>query len=113
MAAVTYLFGFSSYGVERNYGGKDCLLHACVSNDIRFEQLIESQISLNSNQPFLCEKLSYYFRSYALLFIAIKHHKDKRRKTNHNMSGHATRPCLRQCLLRNVCIKSPGKINEF
>ena len=38
------------------------LLHACVSNDIRFEQSIESQISLNSNQPFLCDKLSYYFR---------------------------------------------------
>ena len=36
---------------------EDCLLHSCVSNDIRFEQSIESQISLNSNQPFLCEKL--------------------------------------------------------
>ena len=47
------------------------LSHECVSNDIRFEQSIESQISLNSNQPFLCEKLSYYFRSYALLFIVL------------------------------------------
>ena len=46
MAAVTYLFGFSSYGVERK---KDCLLHACVSNDLRFEQSIDSQISLHSN----------------------------------------------------------------
>ena len=58
MAAVTCLFGFSSYGVERTSGGKkDCLLHACVSNDIRFEQSIESRISLNSKQPFLWEKL--------------------------------------------------------
>ena len=36
---------------------KNCLLRACVSNDIRLKQSIESQISLNSNQPFLCEKL--------------------------------------------------------
>ena len=57
MAVVIYLFGFISYGVKRNYGGKNCLLHACVLNDIQFEQSIESQISLNSNQPFLCEKL--------------------------------------------------------
>ena len=73
MAAVTYLFGFSSYGVKRNYGGKKtvCYMRPCVSNDIRFDQSTESQISLNSNQPFHCEKLSYYFRSYALLFIVL------------------------------------------
>ena len=49
MAAVTYLFGFSSYGVERNCGGKKTVCYMRVSNDIRFEQSIESQISLHSN----------------------------------------------------------------
>ena len=30
MAAVTYLFGFSSYGVERNYGGKKTVCYMRV-----------------------------------------------------------------------------------
>ena len=46
MAAVIYLFGFISYDVKRNYGGKKTVCYIRVF-----------QISLNSNQPFLGEKL--------------------------------------------------------
>ena len=69
-----------------NYGGteKDCWLHACVSNDIRFEQSIESQISLNLNEPFLwrcfafivyrfdkryCASVYYTFTVQCMIFI--------------------------------------------
>ena len=60
-AAVTCLFGFSSYDVNELMAVKKivCFMRA-FQIDIRFEQSIESWISLNSKQPFLWEKLYMY-----------------------------------------------------